>query len=573
MALEADADATEAMAAYARLDPREATYEDAVRLYVELSPTDAGSEGTYRAQKRHNDGAYAYAIGMTPESLVNAIGDLAVEQEENRQTTQTERTRSAGDPSIGVGPTAGFVGWPQVANCGSSSYEYILVVAAVRNSPVAILFAVPRVHLLGPPIVLGRIWHDARREETVDLPGDLSLPPSSIPMPSLRPYAAMIPVILRTATESITLSPDNASKRMRYVNVLSHIANRLERPRSIGELPPEVASLLVGSPYDLFYAWFNECQLITLLDIALGQNAASSTSAALHRRRAVSAPSEPFEGHGDNANHDEDDAHKGGTDGRSTRRRITSTQQRMSLGPRSTPNQLAAIARTTLIASQKAIDWDALPYDLVDPIAVDTWQAACATFRPRGPAATRVADLPQVARLWGIEPTDAETEMPQLLCGRLADEAVTRAFAHGRSLLPDVVARIGVPVLTDNEKSTIDHVCKAPPNRPFLEHFHKRHITQQVARAMRAIREHNLGPLTPEESHLVNAAETLLKEASARYGVGAMSGYPFTSPITFDDQATLAIAALRSGMALKPDDLRDAGSACEALTPLAALYP
>ncbi|AVK76641.1 hypothetical protein pneo_cds_1034 [Pandoravirus neocaledonia] len=301
------------------------------------------------------------------------------------------------------------------------------------------------------------------------------------------------------------------------------------------------------------YAWFDECQLAEGLAVALGRHAAAAAGPYAKRVRAASAPAE--------RDLDDNDLllHTRGPHAR--RRRDDAVMGR-------TPNRLDALVRRTLARSPAAIAIDTIPWTMQGDVGFDVWQGVCgAPAARRNPTVERFAPLVAVAREWGIEADEAEWMRPELLCGRLAHDAIRHGIRHGARLAPDASARSGRPTTASAEGTAIEAVCYDDrPDRPF-ERADASAVDAAIAKAFQVAHRR---PPRPEDAGLIDAVTDLVTEANRIYGVPSASG---TRLHTVDTQATLAMLALRSGARLEPADLSDAGRACAALTPTYALAP
>lgn len=454
----------------------------------------------------------------------------------------------------------------------------LLATLSMGNDSVAILTAVPWQESEGDlgPIVLGRVWDTHDTQEALGLPGDLPAPPPMLLQPALRPYAAVVPLFLRAAVGAHSfalrdhldgLSDSEKESRMRQrqqsataiERALAPLLARLRWLDNRSDLPPNVLPDFIAkmSPHGQ-YAWFNECQLAVGLSAALGRSAAVEVAPYMgllrrgHLGRMDFAPAQDDQACAD-----------------AKRRRSSTTEVRVH-----TLTSLETIVRGALARSRSRVPIEAFPPALQDPIGFDIWQQTCAARVPRRPGPVdqdRFAPLVNVARAWDIEPTDAQVQTPQLLCGGLAREAIGRGMQRGIALSPSG-ERLGVPFVAPEERRAAETVCyDSDPSRPF-ERAGKTSTLIALSDAFdNAVGSERFNASEPAVKDFKSALVNVMGQANATYGV--RRGSSAREPRDVGTRASLAALALRSGVALEPHDLSDAAHACAAVMPTLALAP
>ncbi|AGO85297.1 hypothetical protein psal_cds_1081 [Pandoravirus salinus] len=558
MSLAEDSDAADAVKAYGWPKQWPPARREVIDTYLDLTGFPRGRRRTQTQDRYYK--VLDQAIDVPPEVLVAALGAA---ERQRAATHDLSRATFAADAARSLVGGIGFGG------CALSGYRYLVVASPLAATTVALLIAVPYGGAdRGEPVVLGRMvdryWG---RDEG---PGDLPAPLPSVLPSALRPFAAIIPVLLAQAAIVRGLAEwrseieahkfgkaerahvaEQQQKRTIVERALDPLLSRLAWIEALSVLPPEVTPHLVTrpSPYTM-YAWFGECQLAEGLAVALGQHAAA---AAGPYAAAIRAESVVFD----------NDSANGNSLGASDKRRRAAAAG--STGR--TPNRLEALVRRALARTPAAFAVDALPCTLWDDVGFDVWQATCdSTTLDRHPADRRYAPLAAVARAWGTEPDEGELERPQLLCGRLAHAAITRGVRQGERLAPDVSARTGRPTTLPGEREAIEAVCgDDQPTRPF-ERVDRASVDAAVGAAFRAAyrRSPDAG-----DAPLVAAVMGLVADANSPYGAQSYGRQLHT----VDTQSALALLALRSGADLVAADLANAGSACAAITPTFALAP
>lgn len=227
-----------------------------------------------------------------------------------------------------------------------------------------------------------------------------------------------------------------------------------------------------------------------------------------------------------------------------------------------------------------------LPVEIADPLALDIWLVECERIADAGddlctPAPQSAERLHDVARYWGVEPTAAQMQSPRLLCGALAGQAVTRAMRGGERFDPASVARVGPPMLTAAEEDAAADIYTAPRGRRFAWTPDVVDLVHGAVGADPWLDDVTGDMPFDDDDAIVGRACAIVAEANERYNVKADptqdDANPGTSAPRSDIetriQAVLAIAALRSGLAVSAADLADAGSAAALMAPLDALFP
>jgi hypothetical protein len=234
------------------------------------------------------------------------------------------------------------------------------------------------------------------------------------------------------------------------------------------------------------------------------------------------------------------------------------------------PTTLRGLAEQAIMGAAGArFDPSVLPDELSGPLAFGLWQSTCMSEAPqRDPAGNLVgADrLLDVARLWGVEPTETERTRPDLLCASLAPVAISRGaqYRYGRPSLPApqrLAPLFGPPLLRDDERQAWADAC-AGIRGPESDRADLDEIVDEVyddlMRGFGATAWERWWPARDRVAEIVRAADA--------YQEGAHG----PSPI---DKARLALMAIRYGLAIEAGDLVTFEGACAALAPLAILWP
>ncbi|AVK76360.1 hypothetical protein pneo_cds_753 [Pandoravirus neocaledonia] len=558
--LEADPDAANAVRVYGWVKQWPPSRREVIDTYLDLIRLPNTERTRYRHRGRYSE-ALNEARDAPPEALVALLG-------------AAERKRAAGYHQSRMAfavhmANAARRGWSGFGGCASSKRMYLMTVLPVDlHTAVASLIAVPTETGSGDrPAVLGRIWNPRSAADRLMVPGDLPAPPVSALAPALQPFASVIPALLTQAAERphrpAAKRAAEAEATRRYGKPLASRApdvllDRLAEIEALSVLPPEVTPYLpvIPSTYGT-YAWFGECKLAAGLAMMFGRHAAAAAGPYAATVRAASVPAE--------RDTDDDGDLLSGLRGPDRRRRA-------AVAPVGrTPNRLETLVRRTLARAPAASVVDAIPPMMQDDIGFDVWQGACSTpwanYIYSDPwSADRFGPLVAVARGWGVEPDGAELRRPELLCGRLARDAIMRGVRQGTRLMPDAPARTGLPTVGPWEATAIEAVCYDDrPNRPF-ERVDDPAIAVAVTKAFDFAYGRHPGQ---DDAALVDAATNLVTEANRLYGVPTGGERLHT----VGAQAALAVLALRSGVRLEPADLSNAGRACAALTPTFALAP
>nr|UMO78387.1 hypothetical protein [Pandoravirus belohorizontensis] len=543
----ADSDATNALHAYGWIKQWPPARTEVIDTYLDLIRLPGDRPHGMHADRYYE--ALDRARGASPEGLVALLADAA-RSRETRSGVDTQGTPRDD--------------WSDVGACAPAGCRYLMAVLSVADTNSASLIAVP-IQPTGqdPPIVLGRMWDRHYIADGLRLHGDLSAPAVSALAPALRPFASLVPALLAQAAVDhgsgrggVLMSQKErqaeVARRQRGKTVLQRALDpllaRLAPIEALSVLPPEVTPCLLTRPTAAAdtYAWFSECQLAEGLAVALGQHAAAAIGPYAARIRATSIPAE----------RNLDDDGLGPVQETDRRRRIDSAAKGR------TPNRLETLARCALMRMAEAFDMDAVPCTIKDDVGFDVWQGACAS-----PTVERLAMLLAVARGWGVDPSEPESRRPELLCGRLARDAIVRGVREGARLVPDATARTGRPMMVPAEGKAVDAVCHDDqPDRPF-ERADDRAIATAMGKAFSAAYKRHP---SDADATLLNAAVGLVLKANRLYAVASTGEGRLH---TVHTQATLAVLALRSGVRLKPADLSNAGRACAALTPTLALAP
>nr|UMO78166.1 hypothetical protein [Pandoravirus belohorizontensis] len=228
-----------------------------------------------------------------------------------------------------------------------------------------------------------------------------------------------------------------------------------------------------------------------------------------------------------------------------------------------------------------------LPVEIADPLALDIWLVECERIAHAGDnnlythAPQNAERLHDVARYWGVEPTAAQMQSPRLLCGALAGQAVTRAMRGGERFDPASVARVGPPMLTAAEEDAAADTYTAPRGRRFAWTPDVVDLVHGAVGADPWLDDVTGDTPFDDDDAIVRRACAIVAEANERYNVKPDPTQDDANPRTSAPrsdietrvQAVLAIAALRSGLAVSAADLADAGSVAALLAPLDALFP
>lgn len=278
------------------------------------------------------------------------------------------------------------------------------------------------------------------------------------------------------------------------------------------------------------------------------------------------------------------------------------------------PATLAVQARAAIVRSRARVllDPTSLPPEVADPLALAIWLDECT--RAGDPSYGGVCRLHhhrhhgderliEVARHWGVEPSPMQMLTPGILCGALARHAVARGLLRGAAThrVPRLVTRVGPPLLTTEEHWAVGQVCAAPENTRFLwiapdaidslvhdtvvrEHTQSLCTDPTDASVPYRIVYSNSRPFfsfsragafdgAVEPGSVGDHVRLIIAEANARYNVTPDESPPHVATLETRVQVLLAVATVRSGLAIRPADLADAGTAAALIGPLAALFP
>lgn len=546
-ALEADPDALEAARAYVKVWPpsRPALASLAIDIAFPYIPLELGySEIVARDASR------------PPAALVAFLGDTA--RTAAREHATAERWRFQG-------PTA---------SCADDTGGQFLLVHFDRGprNEGAILVHVARGDTVsGAGTLVGRMCRQYP-SETAFAFNRLGVPTGAPLPPPVRPYAGFVPVLLAAVldahdedeTDYFSQSPD-IWRRTPCIAVRSLMRVAV----SPAAIPPAIMRAHVGTLGFLpgtRYAWLGGHELIRLLAAAAGSHVASlARLVPAHADMVTAAPDE---------RHDDDTRVDHGLGRRLRYDGVTTTRHSTC------PPTLAAQSRAAIVRSGARVPLALLPTEIADPLAFDIWLAECAVADAawngssddrEASDSTQGADrLLDVATHWGVQPTAAQERKPHSLCGALAHVAVARGMRGGAQFVPDSVARVGLPLLTDDEHAAIATACSAPKLRRFLWTPDPAGLVDRVFDGHEWLSE--IGGVSFVHD-VVDRARALVVAANDTHNV--RPDHPSAADaIEPRVQILIAIAALRSGLAdLQVDDLADAGAASTRLGPLAALFP
>lgn len=191
---------------------------------------------------------------------------------------------------------------------------------------------------------------------------------------------------------------------------------------------------------------------------------------------------------------------------------------------------------------------------------------------------------------------------PSILCGVLARHAVAHGLFRGAVAhrLPRPMARVGPPLLTTEEHWAAGQVCAVPEGRRFLwiapgaidslvrdtvvrEHTQSLcadptdasvpyRIVYCDSRPFLSFSRADALDGTVEPGSVGDRVRLIVAEANARYNAAPDESLR-AATLETRVQVLLAVAAVRSGLAICPADLAGAGTAAALLGPLAALFP
>ena len=547
-ALEADPDALEAARAYIKVWPpsRTALASLAIDMIAPCFSLELGYSDTV-----------ARDASRPPAALVAFLGDAV--RTAAREHATVERWRFQG-------PTA---------SCADDTGGQFLLVHFGRSprDEGAILVHVARGDAAGGAgTLVGRMCRQYPIEnvfafDRLGVPTGASLPPP------VRPYAGFVPVLLAAVldaqdedeTDYFSQSPD-IWRRTPCIAVRS----LMRVAASPAAIPPTVMRAHVctlGFLPGTRYAWLGGHELLRLLAAAAGSHVASLARLVPAHADTVAVASDE---------HHDDDTRVDHGRGRKLRYDGVTTTRRSACLP-----TLAAQSRAAIVRSGARVPLALLPTEVADPLAFDIWLAECAAAdaawngssdaREAADSTQTANRLLDVASHWGVQPTAAQEREPYLLCGALAHVAVARGMRGGARFVPESVARVGLPLLTDDEHAAIAAACAAPKPTRFLWTADPAGLVDRVLGDNEWLSE--IGSDLRFRRAVTEPARALVVAANDTHNV--RPDHPSAADaIEPRVQILIAIAALRSGLTdLQVDDLADAGAVSTRLGPLAALFP
>ncbi|QBZ80762.1 hypothetical protein pclt_cds_164 [Pandoravirus celtis] len=366
------------------------TFADAVRTYEALDPQTAGAH-VYRLAQRAID----FSMSDVAQELVMALEGAA----------QRHAVLGVG----GTGPFEGFIdpfaggewnqalapgGSARLPGCDSGTSYFVFENDAEEGMHMALFAVAPQARMatLVASVLVPASLPATMVQPFVPTPRADRRAQGALHVPAaLGPYTRSLPLFLAAVASPHEHEPYE-DERETYAADFA-LTSALLDPTPAGAQQIKAAMLPLGSdfalpgpvrrfteetyadPYDVWYyggmkgVWIDECRLVLALRLFEGQVAA---------RRAALGYASPS---------------------------LTNLAARAYTGP-----LRAGVA----------------PNEMLDRAAAYAWQGVCAApALPSGrlPGADRLLD---VALWWGVEPDDAETLRPELLCGRLAEIAAER---------------------------------------------------------------------------------------------------------------------------------------------------
>lgn len=442
------------------------------------------------------------------------------------------------------------------AECQLSPDAYLFAIIHTDDNAVATLIAVPRSDLgdysARGAATLGRVWQSRYDALSRHYPDNLPAPEVDALPRSLRPYARLIPPLLAGLVGPPTADFDD--DRPARLDALQWTADALRWYMSpaaerhggaeLDALANIVARDYYGMPLsggNVRYVIVDECQLVGLLGAAAARIQARETTGGTYVQRQAT----------------------GGRPGG-----MLVPPEGGSWADRLVPATLLQTAQAAILRAAEVLPYDRLPRDLAEPLAASTWRRVCAAdpvdLSGRLDDAERLVD---VARVWNVPVTEAQRQRPESLCAALADSAPARATDRWAALTR--YQGLGPRGrLTDSEVETISDLGDAHPSGAF-DRVDPALVPGVV---LRAFRDAYGREATNADGPLVQPAIRLVAEANARYNP---SGDEVLERLEdqgdlfgIDTQAQLALAGLRMGLSLRPEDLASVGAAWTALSPL-----
>ncbi|AGO83766.1 hypothetical protein psal_cds_228 [Pandoravirus salinus] len=466
------------------------------------------------------------------------------------------RNRTRSGPS---GPGAlpdGFRLAADSAECQLSPDAYFFVVIHTDDNAVATLIAVPRSDLDGysarGAATLGRVWQSRHDALARYYPDNLPAPEVDVLPRSLRSYAQLIPPLLAELVGPPIADFDD--DRPPRVPALQWTADALRWSLSTanrrGGAEFDALAGVVARDYGMSslgdnvrYVTVDECQLVGLLGAAAARIQARETVGGTYvQRRQTTGGRQP-----------------GG---------MLVPPEGGSWADRLVPATLLQTAQAAALRAAEVLPYDRLPRDLAEPLAASTWRRVCAAdpvdLSGRLAEAERLVD---VASVWGVPVTEAQRQRPESLCAALADSAA-RHTTNQRATLTRYRGVGPRDRLTDSEADILSDLGDAHPSGAF-DRVDPALVPGVVLRAFRDAYDRDA---TNADAPLVQPAIRLVAEANARYNP---SGDEVLERLGdqgdlfgIDTQAQLALAGLRMGLDIRPQDLASVGAAWTALSPL-----
>ncbi|AGO84854.1 hypothetical protein psal_cds_820 [Pandoravirus salinus] len=363
--------------------------------------------------------------------------------------------------------------------------------------------------------------------------------------PGLRPYADLVPTLLcdlfvRWNTMVVHRIGD---RRRGPPGVIVDAIARCLSPTHPVRLPPQVYAALWPA-YDATHKyedWRHDKQEVATVWLTEAQLAAALGAIAAYEAAQTVGANAPRYGRTDPLG------------AKSLRGHRPPADVGMLRSDGTGPLSLLQTAQVRIVESSWRVPLVDLPDDVAAPLAVAIWQRACTSRRAKDGTVDDAARLLDVARYWGVQPTEAQERRPEWLCQHLMPTALARSASMGAGQAVRVAweATDRPPFPSDKEKGQWFHINVVGAHDQRL----------QFARAtpieMRAHTESAFASIYgrlhgPGDGPLVGKATDLAMRANA---LGAL--FEDEGNVCASHQAMIALGVVRGGLDVDPHVLSD----------------
>lgn len=355
--------------------------------------------------------------------------------------------------------------------------------------------------------------------------------------PGLRPYADLIPTLLRDlfVRWNTMVAHRNGYHRRGPPGVVVDSIARCLLPTHPVRLPPQVYAAMWPA-YDAtrkYEDWQHDKQEVAAVWLTEAQLAAALGAIAAYEAAQTVGADAPRYGRTDPL----------GT--RSLRGHLPRSDAGMLRSDGTGPLSLLQTVQVRIVESTWRVPLVDLPDDVAAPLALAIWQRVCTSQRAKDGTVDDAARLLDVARYWGVQPTEAQERRPEWLCQDLTPTALARSASMGAGRAVPVAweATDSPPFPSGKEKGQWFHISAAGAHDQRL----------QFARAapieMRAHMESAFAliygrPPGPGDGPLVEKASNLAMRANA---IGVLFEGDVGN-VCASHQAIIALGVVRGGL-------------------------